>query len=81
MLPRDSCRVQATANRNKFYEKLGFQRLAAIPNYPQGHENILRDFRPAVYHALRKSLFGDATQLAPGDLVDNIDVAPLPKQQ
>ena len=25
----------------RFYEKLGFRRLAAIPNYPQGHENII----------------------------------------
>jgi ribosomal protein S18 acetylase RimI-like enzyme len=24
----------------RFYEKLGFRRLAAIPNYPQGYENI-----------------------------------------
>jgi GNAT superfamily N-acetyltransferase len=25
----------------RFYEKLGFQRLAAVPNYPRGHENIV----------------------------------------
>jgi GNAT superfamily N-acetyltransferase len=25
----------------RFYEKLGFRRLAAIPNYPQGHESII----------------------------------------
>ena len=25
----------------RFYEKLGFRRLAAIPNYPEGHENII----------------------------------------
>ena len=25
----------------RFYEKLGFRGLAAIPNYPQGYENIL----------------------------------------
>jgi GNAT superfamily N-acetyltransferase len=25
----------------RFYEKLGFRRLAAMPNYPQGHENII----------------------------------------
>jgi ribosomal protein S18 acetylase RimI-like enzyme len=25
----------------RFYEKLGFQRLAAIPNYPQGYEDII----------------------------------------
>ena len=25
----------------EFYEKLGFERLAAVPNYPAGHENIL----------------------------------------
>ena len=25
----------------RFYEKLGFRRLAAIPNYPQGHEYIM----------------------------------------
>jgi len=25
----------------EFYEKLGFERLAAVPNYPRGHENIL----------------------------------------
>ena len=24
-----------------FYEKLGFERLATIPNYPQGHEHII----------------------------------------
>ncbi len=25
----------------RFYEKLGFRRLAAIPNYPKGHEYII----------------------------------------
>ena len=25
----------------RFYEKLSFQRLAAIPNYPRGHESII----------------------------------------
>jgi ribosomal protein S18 acetylase RimI-like enzyme len=25
----------------EFYESLGYIRLAAIPNYPKGHENIL----------------------------------------
>lgn len=24
----------------RFYEKLGFERLAAVPNYPRGHENV-----------------------------------------
>jgi len=25
----------------RFYEKLGFRRLAAIPNYPRGHESLI----------------------------------------
>jgi ribosomal protein S18 acetylase RimI-like enzyme len=25
----------------RFYDKLGFRRLAAISNYPRGHENII----------------------------------------
>lgn len=37
-----------------------------------------RDFRPVVYHAMRKSLFGDATSLEPRDLVDNLETKPLP---
>lgn len=24
-----------------FYERLGFERLAAVPNFPRGHENVL----------------------------------------
>ena len=38
------------------------------------------DFRPPVYHALRKSLFKDATQLEPNDLVDNLETTPLLKK-
>jgi len=38
-----------------------------------------RDFRPPVYHALRKSLFGKGTNLNPEDLVDNLETRPLPQ--
>ena len=38
-----------------------------------------RDFRPPVYHALRKSLFGAETNLDPGDLVDNLETRPVPQ--
>jgi hypothetical protein len=44
----------------------------------QGKILYARDFRPPVYHALRKSLFGDATRLKADDLVDNIETSPLP---
>ncbi len=46
----------------------------------EGKTVYARDFRPAVYHALRKSLFADGTKLDPGDLVDNLDMRPLPQK-
>ena len=46
--------------------------------YGKGEKIVYaRDFRPAVYHALRKSLFGATTCLEPADLVDNIETTPL----
>lgn len=46
--------------------------------YSKGTKTVYaRDFRPVVYHAIRKFLLGEETQLTATDIVDNLEMKPL----
>ncbi len=53
---------------SRFYERLGFRRLAAVPNFPRGHENV-------IYIKLHVGAGGEQPQLDQRRRTETIDNA------